>query len=427
MCSQINFLSCLKAGTRRRWGSSEMKFWIMPLAGALLAGTVVTLPALAQDEAAAPAAATQEVLPTVSVVEASRRALSQKVIVTGTLVAREQVLVTPGVEGLKIESIHFDAGDRVEEGAVLARLAVDTIDVLLAQNTSQLASTDAQIAQARAQVTSAEALVVQTDQALRRGQALVGTSAIAKDAFDQRQLAADQAKAQLQVAKEALAAAVAGRKLVEAQRAETELRRSKTEIRAPRAGLILSRTAVVGQVASASGDPLFVIAEKGDIELDADVTETLLPELKVGQKVTVQPSGSAATVAGVVRLVKPEINAATRLGKARIALPDGKDLRVGAFARGTVEVARSEGLVVPVSAIADDPDGQTVQVVKDGVVDTRKVKTGLSDAGLVEVTEGIAEGEFVVSKAGTFLRGGDKVKPQAVTDVGTKIGAGVKG
>lgn len=404
-----------------------MKFWVMPLAGAVLASTIVTLPVLAEEPVTEPAAATQETAPTVSVVSAARRELSQKVIVTGTLVAREQVLVTPGVEGLKIESLHFDAGDRVEEGAVLARLAVDTIDVLLAQNTSQLASTDAQIAQARAQITSAEALVTQTSLAFQRGQALVGTNAIAKDAFDQRQLAADQAKAQLQVAREAFSAAEAGRKLVEAQRAELELRRSKTEIRAPRAGLILSRNAVVGQIASASGNPLFVIAENGDIELDADVTETLLPELEVGQKVTVQPSGSAATVAGVVRLVQPEINAATRLGKARIALPEAKDLRVGAFARGTVEVARSEGLVVPVSAIADNPDGQTVQVVKDGVVDTRKVKTGLSDAGLVEVTEGISEGELVVSKAGTFLRGGDKVKPQVVTDAGTKTGAGVKG
>lgn len=396
-----------------------MKFWVMPLAGALLAGTIVTLPALAQEQAAAPAA-TQDVVPTVSVVKAVREAISQKVIVTGTLVAREQVLVTPGVEGLKIESIHFDAGDRVEEGAVLARLAVDTVDVLLAQNTSQLASTDAQIAQARAQISSAEALVTQTGQAFQRAQALVGTNAMAKDAFDQRQLAADQATAQLQVAREALSAAEANRKLVEAQRAELDLRRSKTEIKAPRGGLVLSRNAVVGQVASASGNPLFVIAEKGDIELDADVTETLLPELKVGQKVTVQPAGSTATVDGVVRLVLPEINAATRLGKARIALPDGQDLRVGAFARGTIEVARSEGLVLPVTAVTDDSGAPTVQVVKDGVVDTREVKTGLTDAGLIEVTDGLAEGEMVVSKAGTFLRGGDKVKPQVTDSAGVK-------
>jgi HlyD family secretion protein len=396
-----------------------MKFWVMPLAGALLAGTIVTLPALAQEQAAAPAA-TQDVVPTVSVVKAVREAISQKVIVTGTLVAREQVLVTPGVEGLKIESIHFDAGDRVEEGAVLARLAVDTVDVLLAQNTSQLASTDAQIAQARAQISSAEALVTQTGQAFQRAQALVGTNAMAKDAFDQRKLAANQATAQLQVAREALSAAEANRKLVEAQRAELDLRRSKTEIKAPRGGLVLSRNAVVGQVASAGGNPLFVIAEKGDIELDADVTETLLPELKVGQKVTVQPAGSTATVDGVVRLVLPEINAATRLGKARIALPDGQDLRVGAFARGTIEVARSEGLVLPVTAVTDDSGAPTVQVVKDGVVDTREVKTGLTDAGLIEVTDGLAEGEMVVSKAGTFLRGGDKVKPQVTDSAGVK-------
>ncbi|WP_051228635.1 efflux RND transporter periplasmic adaptor subunit [Pleomorphomonas oryzae] len=401
-----------------------MKFWGMPLAGALLASNIVTFPALAEEAAAAAtpsAAAAQEVVPTVSVVKADRQALSQKVIVTGTLVAREQVLVTPGVEGLKIESIAVDAGDRIEAGAVLARLAVDTIDVQLAQNTSQLASSDAQIAQARAQITSAEASATQSSKALERGQALVGTNAIAKEAFEQRQLAADQANAQVAVARQTLASAEAGRKLIEAQRAELELRRSKTEIKAPRAGLVLSRNAVVGQVAAASGNPLFVIAENGDIELDADVTETLLPELKVGQKVAVQPSGSATVVKGVVRLVQPEINAATRLGKVRIALPASEELRVGAFARGTVEVAHSEGLVLPVTAVTDEDGVPTVQVVKDGVVDTRKVKTGLTDAGLIEVKDGVAEGELVVSKAGTFLRGGDKVKPQVIE------GAGVKG
>ncbi len=397
-----------------------MKLWVNVLAGVFLSGAVVTLPAVAEESAKTPAPAAVETVPTVSVVKATRASVSQKVIVTGTLVAREQVLVTPGVEGLKIEEILFDAGDRVTEGAVLARLAVDTIDVLLAQNTSQLASTESQVAQARAQISSAEALVTQTGQAFQRAQALVGTNAMAKDAFDQRQLAAEQASAQLQVAKEALSAAEAGRKLVEAQRAELELRRSKTEIRAPRGGLILSRNAVVGQIASSAGNPLFVIAENGDIELDAEVTETLLPKLKVGQPVEVQPAGSDETVSGKVRLVQPEINASTRLGKARIALPDGKDLRVGAFARGTVEVAKSEGLVLPVTAVTDDSGTPTVQVVKDGVVDTRTVKTGLTDAGLVEVTEGLAEGELVVSKAGTFLRGGDKVKPQMTDSAGVK-------
>lgn len=70
-----------------------------------------------------------------------------------------------------------------------------------------------------------------------------------------------KANAQVAVARRALTAE-AGRKLIEAQRAELELRRSKTEVKAPRAGLILSRNAVVGQIASAGGNPLFTIAER---------------------------------------------------------------------------------------------------------------------------------------------------------------------
>lgn len=397
-----------------------MKLWVMPLAGVLLAGTIATMPAMAEETAAATAPAAEPVVPTVSVVASAIGDISQKVIVTGTLVAREQVLVNPGVEGLKIESVQFDAGEMVREGAVLARLAVDTIDILLAQNNSQLASTDAQIAQAKAQIAAAEASATQAKATLDRTRTLTEKGVAAQDALDQRQAAFDQADAQLAAARQALAAAEAGRKLVEAQRAELDLRRSKTEIKAPKAGLILSRNAVVGQVASAAGTPLFVLAENGDIELDADVTETLLTQLRVGQPVAVQPSGVGTPIKGIVRMISPEVNAATRLGKARIVLPRGADLRVGSFARGTVEVAMSRGVLLPVTAVAEDGGSSTVQVVKDGVVETREVETGLTDAGLVEVVSGLTEGELVVSKAGTFLRSGDKVKPQVVSGQGAK-------
>jgi HlyD family secretion protein len=400
----------------------------------MTAAAIATLPARAEDApaAGAPAAAQtttgaeaakatpERPVPAVSVVIAGVADMSQKVIVTGTLVAREQVLVTPGVEGLKIETINFDAGETVEEGAVLARLSVDSIDVLLAQNTSQLAATAAQVAQSQAQIAAAEASATQANAALKRTRTLTTRGVSAQDALDQRQSAADQANAQLQVARQGLVAAEASRKVVEAQRAELELRRSKTDIKAPKSGLILARNAVVGQVASAAGNPLFVIAENGDIELDADVTETVLPSLKVGQPVAVQPSGVGEPIVGIVRLIQPEVNATTRLGKARVVLPHDDDLRVGTFARGTVEIARSRGVVLPVTAVADDSGDKSVQVVNDGVVETHEVETGLTDAGLVEIRSGIEEGEMVVSKAGTFLRAGDKVKPLVVTGQGAK-------
>ena len=97
----------------------------------------------------------------------------------------------------------------------------------------------------------------------------------------------------------------------------------------------------------------------------------------------------------------------------RIFLGDNPGLRVGAFARGTIETGSSHGLAVPASAILYGPDGPSVQVVRDHRVETRRIKTGLAAGALAEVREGLREGELVVARSGTFLRDGDAVRPDA--------------
>jgi HlyD family secretion protein len=71
---------------------------------------------------------------------------------------------------------------------------------------------------------------------------------------------------------------------------------------------------------------------------------------------------------------------------------------------------------LPQSAVQFGTDGATVLVVKDGTVAVRPVKTGLKGEGLVEIVEGLSEGDTVVARAAGFLREGDKVTP--VTDGG---------
>ena len=66
---------------------------------------------------------------------------------------------------------------------------------------------------------------------------------------------------------------------------------------------------------------------------------------------------------------------------------------------------------MPASAVLYGPDGPTVQVVRGNRVETRRIKTGLAAGALVEVREGLADGDLVVARAGTFLREGDTVRP----------------
>jgi HlyD family secretion protein len=116
------------------------------------------------------------------------------------------------------------------------------------------------------------------------------------------------------------------------------------------------------------------------------------------------------TIEGRVRNISPEVDRATRLGRVRIALPRDPALRIGAFARGTVELARTTGVTVPLSAVLYSAKGAAVQVVVDGRIEARQVRTGLSADSFIQV-EGVSTGDLVVTRAGSFLRNGDAVRP----------------
>jgi RND family efflux transporter MFP subunit len=235
---------------------------------------------------------------------------------------------------------------------------------------------------------------------------------MAESAFDQREQAARTAQAQLVAAEDGLKAAEAEKAQIEAQRREVTWRRGRTEVVAPADGIISRRMARIGGYAAGAAEPMFRIVAKGEVELDAEVTETRMAALKIGQSARVEITG-LGEIAGTVRLVSPEVDKSTRLGRVRIFLGDNPALRVGAFARGSIETASGRGLAVPASAILYGPEGASVQVVRANRVETRKVKTGLVAGALTEVREGLSEGDVVVARSGTFLRDGDAVRPVA--------------
>jgi HlyD family secretion protein len=333
----------------------------------------------------------------------------QTAIVVGSLVPREEVLVGVDLDGIRLIELAAEEGDHVKKGQVLARLSTDMLEVLLAQNASTLARNDAAIAQAKSQIAEAAAVEAQANAALNRGLSLKEKGIVAQDALDTRDSTAKTAAARRAAAEQGLALAEADKAFTEAQRREMLLRVEKTEIKAPADGLVLSRTARVGAIVSGGGEPLFRLAADSAIELEAQVPEAELAQIAVGQPVKVTVQGVPDGIAGTVRLVSPKIDDASRLGRLRVALPADVKVSAGAFARGTVELARRDSLSIPVSAVVTSGGAATVQVVVDGKIQTRPIKTGISGKGLVEVVDGIAPGEAIVLRAGTFVRDGDAV------------------
>jgi RND family efflux transporter MFP subunit len=358
-------------------------------------------------------AAAELLAPKVTVARAAPAEFTETVLATGSLVAREEILVGPEVEGLRITAVLVDEGQRVKKGEVLARLVADTLDAQLAQNDAALARTTAAIAQAKANIAQAEARLVEASKAYERAKPLVKGGHMTEAAFDQREQAARTADAQVAAAKDGLRVAEAEKAQVEAQRRELIWRRGRVEVRAPADGIVSRRMARVGGYAAGAAEPMFRIVAKSEVELDAEVVETRLAAVAAGQKAKVEVAG-LGEVEGTVRLVSPEVDKSTRLGRVRIFLGDNPGLRIGAFARGSIVTASGKGLAVPSAAVLYAHDGATVQVVRDNKVEVSKVRVGLASGALVEIRDGLAEGDLVVGRAGTFLRAGDLVRPVPV-------------
>jgi RND family efflux transporter MFP subunit len=330
--------------------------------------------------------------------------------VSGSLVPREEILVSPEVEGLRVLELLADEGDKVKKGQVLARLVAEQLDAQLAQNDANLARSTAAIAQAESQIVQAEAQSKEAAAQFERAVPLKQSGYLSGAMYDQRESAAHTTAAQLIAARDGLTAAKAEKAQVEAQRRELIWRRNNTEVTSPENGVISRRTARIGGMASTIGEPMFRIIENGQIELDAEIVETELKNVKVGQKavITVPQIGDFD---GKVRLVSPEVDKATRLGRVKIFLGVNPVLRIGSYARGRIETASSRGLAVPSSAVAFDQGLASVQVVKNDKVQKHPVTVGLITGDLVEIKDGVNDGDLVVTRAGTFLRDGDLVRP----------------
>jgi RND family efflux transporter MFP subunit len=349
--------------------------------------------------------------PAVSVVTAGESVLTDRVRVVGSLVAREESIVKVDLADVRIVAVEAEAGDIVQRGDVLARLDATLINIEQSANAARLARADASIKQVESQIEDAALAHVQARADMERSKQLSAKGFAAEETFELRQTTLKRAASALALAQQSLWVAQADRRVIVAEGQEIAARLARTVITAPTDGRILRRTARLGALTSASGEPLFVIAENGEIELDADVPEADFARLAVGQAAGIVVLGRGTPLEGRVRLLAPELQAGSRLGRARISLPQAGNLSVGAFARGEVDIERRGGVFLPATALSDRAGKVTAQVVEDGTVAVRILETGLRTAGLVEIRSGVEAGETVVLRAGNFLVEGDHVTP----------------
>jgi RND family efflux transporter MFP subunit len=316
---------------------------------------------------------------TVTAATVAQTNLRRSVTASGTVSAWEEVPVAAETGGLTAVAVYVDEGSYVRQGQPLVQMN----DVLLR----------AQLRQQQAQVQLAEANVARDDAALNRSQQL-------KERGFLSQASLDTALANQRASNANLAAA-------RATLAQTQTQLSQATVRAPVAGLVISRSVTKGQIIAA-GTELFRMVRDGRLELDAQVPETELAQVRAGQSVIVA-SSEAGTTTGTVRIVTPEVNANTRLGLARISLSPSAQLRPGMFARADIDVGDQPANTVPTGAVLyrDNKPG-VFTLVAEGRVHFQPVVI-LSRTDTQTAVTGVNVGAQVIVDGAGFLNEGDRV------------------
>lgn len=356
-------------------------------------------------------------LKTVTVAAAERVTVYDHVAVVGTLVPKEEIRINALIQGKEIRELLVEVGAIVAKGQPLAVLDDADAELQLEKNTVQLARAASAIAQEHSRVEGASVTERETRKVVERSRSLVGKGVVSQQLLDEHENAFSRAKSQLELARQSLAVAEADRNLIEHERAEIALTIERSTVRATEAGRVLSRNARVGAMTSSSGDPLFIVAKDGLIEMEASVSESSFVRLKEGMLAEVRAPGFDSAIRGRVRLSAAQIDPATRMGTVRLQLDEGGALVPGTFAHGRIEIAQRSNVTVPVTAVRSQSGKVTVFVVEKDRAILRPVTIGSSVGRSMEILGGVNEGEIVVIKSGSFLKADEQIKavPTPVT------------
>ena len=289
---------------------------------------------------------------------AERRKVTETLSVVGSLAANEAVDIRTEVGG-QVETVSYEEGARVGKGAVLFRIEEEKLAARLAE---------------------AEPVFRQSKANFERAKGLLGSGTISPQEFEvaQYKFEADRARVRL---------------------LQKEL--EEATIRAPFEGRLGARLVSPGQVVE-KGTMLGTIVDADPIKLEAKVSERYADRLRPGMPVDLAVATLAGeTFRGKVYFVSPQIDPATRTVLVKAEVTNRRErLRPGMFANLSLAVGKPrEAVVIPEEAVVRRGDVDNVFVAGEGdKAEMRRVTLGARFGGSVEVTDGVAEGERVVTR-----------------------------
>jgi RND family efflux transporter MFP subunit len=288
----------------------------------------------------------------------------QAVYATGTVEPVTWARIGPAVKG-RIIAMEAEEGQRVEPGAVLARLDPTVIEAQMRE------------AEARASFLREEAQRLRT---------LAAREIIARAALDRAESEARAAEAVVETFRRRLA---------------------DTILRAPMGGIVLRRDGEIGEVVDTTAT-VFVVGELRPLRVTAEVDEEDIPRVHPGQRVLMRADAFEGEVLpGRVSDITPAGDPRLKVYRVRIALPDDTRLRIGMTVEANIIVRETEhAVLVPDAAVS----GGAVWVLEGERVRRVPVVTGVRGSRRVEIREGLSAGARVVLDPSPRLVDGGRVR-----------------
>ena len=384
--------------------------------------------------------------PTVSVqvVPVKKATIEQTVTSEAVLYPLAQSAIVPKISA-PIKAFYVNRGSKVRAGQLLATL--ENRDLAAAAQDNQGAYDQAQAAYTIATAstlpeeiqkaqgdTQAAKVALEAEQKLYDSrQDLYKQGALPRKDLDQAAVALTQAKNQYELAQRHLDALMAVSKQQELKSAAGQLQSAKgkylgaaaqlsySEIRSPINGVVTDRSLYPGEMAAA-GTSLLTVMDTSSVIARAHIPQDQAALLKLGDKAAITVPGEEDPIEGKVTVVSPALdpNSTTVEVWVQAKNPKGR-LRPGTSVQiSMLARAVQNSLVVPAAAVLTSPDGSNYVMVagSDNKAHQKTVKTGIRQGDQVQILEGVAEGERVITSGAYGLPDNTKIRIEAAPEPG---------
>jgi len=321
----------------------------------------------------------------------------------GTVRARTTATIASRVMGY-VQQVSVQAGDRIRPGQSLVTIEARDLEANLRRAEAGRAEAQSALPEAENAIAAAKANLDLAQATFRRIQELAEKKSVSSQEFDEASARLKAAQATYEMSRAKLPQVQSRIAQADEEQRAARVTLDYAGMAAPFAGVVTARSVEPGNLV-APGAPLLTIEREGSYRLEVEVDESKVAAVTAGKSVKVTLDALGRSFDARVSEVVPAVDAASRAYTVKIDLPPMPEIRSGLSGKAAFALSTRPALAIPVAALQEHGQLQSVFVVENGVARTRLITTGQRFRDAWEVLSGLSAGESVVTGAATLADG----------------------